>query len=58
MTSTFKYNFDEVIDRHGTNSMKWEAGEMLKQFGLTERFDEDTISLFVADMDFQCPQPV
>ncbi|MCB0099664.1 MAG: aminotransferase class I/II-fold pyridoxal phosphate-dependent enzyme, partial [Caldilineaceae bacterium] len=58
MTPTFKYNFDEVIDRHGTNSMKWEAGEMLKQFGLTERFDEDTISLFVADMDFQCPQPV
>jgi cystathionine beta-lyase len=53
-----KYNFDERIDRKGTNSIKWEAGDLLKKFGITERFDEDTISLFVADMDFQCPQPV
>lgn len=52
------YNFDEIISRKGTHSVKWEAGELLKQFGLTERFDEDTISLFVADMDFPCPQPV
>ncbi len=52
------YNFDEVIDRHGTHSLKWEAGELLKQFGLTERFDEETIPLFVADMDFACPEPV
>lgn len=53
-----KYNFDEIINRKGTNSIKWEAGEMLKKFGITERFDEDTIPLFVADMDFMCPQPV
>ncbi|HRJ41076.1 MAG: pyridoxal phosphate-dependent aminotransferase [Caldilineaceae bacterium] len=52
------YNFDEIISRKGTHSVKWEAGELLKQFGITERFDEETISLFVADMDFQCPQPV
>ena len=52
------YNFDEVIERHGTHSVKWEAGELLKQFGLTERFDAETISLFVADMDFACPAPV
>ncbi len=52
------YNFDEVIDRRGTHSVKWDAGELLKQFGLTERFDEETISLFVADMDFACPEPV
>ncbi|MEZ4615839.1 MAG: MalY/PatB family protein [Caldilineaceae bacterium] len=52
------YDFDEVIDRHGTNSLKWDAGELLQQFGLTERFDEETISLFVADMDFACPEPV
>ena len=53
-----KYNFDQVVDRHGTHSMKWEAGEMLKEFGLTERFDEDTIALWVADMDFPVPEPV
>lgn len=52
------YNFDEIISRKGTHSVKWEAGELLKEFGLTERFDEETISLFVADMDFPSPQPV
>ncbi len=53
-----KYNFDEIISRKEPHSVKWEAGELLKQFGITERFDDETISLFVADMDFQCPQPV
>ncbi len=52
------YNFDEVINRRGTHSMKWDAGEMLKTFGLTERFDDESIPLFVADMDFACPEPV
>jgi len=52
------YNFDEIIDRKGTHSVKWEAGQMLKKFGITERFDEDTIPLWVADMDFACPEPV
>ncbi len=52
------YNFDEVIDRRNTHSVKWDAGELLKQFGLTERFDAETIPLFVADMDFACPEPV
>jgi len=53
-----QYNFDEIINRKGTNSVKWEAGEIIKQVGITDRFDEDTIPLFVADMDFICPQPV
>ena len=53
-----KYNFDEIIERKGTNSVKWEAGEILKQAGYTERYDNDTIPLFVADMDFAIPQPV
>ena len=52
------YNFDEVINRRGTHSVKWDAGELLKTFGLTERFDDETIPLFVADMDFACPEPV
>ena len=53
-----KYNFDEVINRRGTNCIKWDGGMLLKQFGVTEHFDDDTLSLFLADMDFPCPEPV
>jgi cystathionine beta-lyase len=50
-----KYNFDEVIDRRGTGSVKWDFGDMLKKMGLAERFDQDTLPLFTADMDFAVP---
>lgn len=53
-----KYNFDEIINRKGTSAIKWDAGELLKKIGFTERFDEETIPLFVADMDFPLPQPM
>jgi len=53
-----RYNFDEEINRKGTDSVKWDAGEMIKKFGITERYDEDTIPLWVADMDFAIPEPV
>ncbi len=53
-----RYNFDEVIDRRNTNSMKWDGAEWLKMMGITDHFDEETISLFTADMDFRCPKPV
>lgn len=52
------YDFDQIIDRHGTYSMKWDCGEMVKNMGLCSRFDKDTIAVFTADMDFQTPQPV
>lgn len=43
-----KYNFDEIIDRHGTDAVKIEG---LKKFwGRT-----DLIPLWVADMDFRTP---
>ena len=35
-----KYDFDEVIDRRGTNSLKWDIGE-------------NEIPMWVADMDFR-----
>lgn len=38
--------------------MKWDGGDMIKAFGLTERYDEDTIPLFTADMDLPVPQPL
>ncbi len=41
-----RYDFDRLIDRRGTNSMKWSA------------HPEDVLPLWVADMDFQSPDPV
>lgn len=46
-----RYNFDEVMDRRGTGSLKWDA--------LKERFgSEDLLPLWVADMDFRAPEAV
>lgn len=44
------YDFDEVIDRHGTNCCKWDGAEKAGH-------SPDEISMWVADMDFRCPQP-
>ncbi|GAE32345.1 hypothetical protein [Alkalihalobacillus hemicellulosilyticus] len=45
------FQFDEVIDRRGTDSMKW---DMTKQ-----RFGGDNLlPLWVADMDFRAPQEI
>ena len=46
-------NFDEVIDRHGTHSAKWDMMEKL--YGVPA---EDGIAMWVADMDFRPPQCV
>lgn len=53
-----KYNFDEMINRRGTYSIKWDGGETIKQNGLTGRYDADTLPLYLADMDLPVPQPV
>lgn len=53
-----KYDFDTVINRRGTNSVKWDLGEVFVKSGFAERFDGDTISAFTADMDFRCAQPI
>lgn len=43
-----KYNFDEVIDRRGTDSVKWD--------GLKSVWGQDDLTaLWVADMDFRTP---
>jgi len=39
------YNFDEIIDRRDTGSFKW-------------HYTDDTIPLWVADMDFKTAQPI
>lgn len=43
-------NFDEVINRFGTHSVKWDMMERL--FGVPA---EDGLSMWVADMDFRPP---
>ena len=43
-----KYNFDELIDRRGTDALKLEA--LLPRWGR-----EDLIPMWVADMDFRTP---
>ena len=40
-----QYNFDEMIDRRNTGSVKW-------------HYFDDTIPLWVADMDFKAAQPI
>ena len=39
------YNFDEIIDRRHTGSLKW-------------HYSDDTIALWVADMDFKAAPPI
>jgi cysteine-S-conjugate beta-lyase len=46
-----KYDFDQVVDRAGTDSFKWDCCERV--FGAP-----DVLPLWVADMDFLCPPPV
>lgn len=46
-----RYDFDEVLDRRGTHSLKWD--HCRTAFGL-----DDVIPMWVADMDFAAPAPV
>jgi len=49
------WNFDEIIDRRGTASMKWEPEVLSAIFG---KGRENLLPLWVADMDFKCPTVV
>jgi cysteine-S-conjugate beta-lyase len=40
------FNFDLIIERGGTNSIKW------------RRYPQDVLPLWVADMDFAAPEPI
>jgi len=46
-------NFDEIIDRRGTHSSKWDVMEAV--YGVSP---DDGLSMWVADMDFRPPQAV
>lgn len=47
-----KYDFDTVIDRYNTYSMKYDG------LRLNKRANEHTIAMMVADMDFRVAQPI
>ncbi|MGE5643418.1 MAG: putative C-S lyase, partial [Byssovorax cruenta] len=40
------YNFDQIIDRRNTDSIKW------------NQYPADVLPLWVADMDFLTPEPI
>ena len=46
MNAAMPYNFDQLIDRRGTDSEKW------------DRYDPDVLPLWVADMDFPSAEPI
>ncbi len=46
MIKKMKYDFDQIIDRKGTDSIKW------------QRYGNEVIPLWVADMDFVSPEPI
>jgi cystathionine beta-lyase len=46
-----KYDFDTVIDRRGTCSVKWDMAEQVFKV-------KDILPMWVADMDFRSPEPV
>ena len=48
-----KYNFDEIVDRKGTESLKYDAGRSYNPY-----LPEEHIPMWVADMDFACAQPM
>lgn len=45
------YNFDKIIDRHGTNCLKFDFAKERGKNG-------DELSLWVADMDFEVAKPI
>lgn len=45
------YDFNQIIDRRGTNSLKYD-------FAVERGYPGDILPLWVADMDFRAPEPV
>jgi cysteine-S-conjugate beta-lyase len=48
-----KFNFDEIIERRDTDSIKWSRKRLKEDFGA-----EDSIPMWVADMDFKAAPPI
>jgi cysteine-S-conjugate beta-lyase len=48
-----KYNFEDIVNRHNTNSLKWEPEILEEMFG-----ESQMLPFWVADMDFKTAQPI
>src|SRR5687768_6306967 len=48
-----KYNFDELVDRGNTDSIKWSKKYLRENFG-----EEESVPMWIADMDFRVAQPI
>ena len=48
-----KYDFDEIIERRGTDSIKWSKKLLKENFG-----EEECIPMWIADMDFLAAKPI
>jgi len=48
-----KYNFDEIIERGHTDSIKWSKKRLKEDFGA-----EDSVPMWIADMDFKAAPPI
>ncbi len=46
-----KYNFDELVDRRGTDCLKYD-------FGMKRKGRDDLLPMWVADMDFRLPDVI
>lgn len=49
----FKSNFDEIIERRDTDSLKWSKKRLKEAFG-----SEDSVPMWIADMDFKAAPPI
>lgn len=48
-----RYDFDEVVERRGTTSVKWDPETLIEKFG-----QADLLPFWVADMDFKVAKPI
>lgn len=48
-----KYNFDKVVDRIDTDSVKWDF-----RTNCSPKAQKDGLPLWIADMDFECADPI
>ncbi|MBR0859215.1 pyridoxal phosphate-dependent aminotransferase [Bradyrhizobium liaoningense] len=55
MNVTTRFDFDKVVDRSNTNSLKWGAARDLLS---VEQCKATPLPMWVADMDFKSPQPI
>ena len=46
-----KYDFDEIVDRRGTDCLKYD-------FGMKRKGRDDLLPMWVADMDFRLPEEI